>query len=216
MRIGIVSTTVALFLVLGVTAPVGAQKDKGDNQGRPEKQRQGQGKQQQHTQQQQRSRATPDSSNRAPSSSKVTPGSNSSTLSNSVSKPVGVHSKGDVCREPNSPPCGSSIAHVDGRRSTAPGNNVAATTATAFLNPIFVATLVRITGFASTATPCMWLAGFPAFSTAAFGSVSLTRGRNIGQTIGTEQTMYISTTTKTDITCTTAGIPAFVLQLTSS
>ena len=52
-RIGIISTTTVLFLVLGVTAPVSAQKDKGDNHGQPGQQQQGQGKQRQHAQQQQ-------------------------------------------------------------------------------------------------------------------------------------------------------------------
>lgn len=51
--IRIISTTAVLFLVLGVTVPVGAQKDKGDNEGQPGKQQHGQGKQQQHAQQQQ-------------------------------------------------------------------------------------------------------------------------------------------------------------------
>jgi hypothetical protein len=57
-RIGIISTTAALFLVLGITAPAGAQKGQDDKQDQPAKQQQGRGKQQgqgrQQQQQQQR------------------------------------------------------------------------------------------------------------------------------------------------------------------
>ena len=70
-------------------------------------------------------------------------------------------------------------------------------------------------GFASIAIQCLLLGGIPASSTAAFGSVSLTRGRNTGRTIGTKPTTCTSTIPMTDITSTTRGTPAPELQSAS-
>ena len=94
-------------------------------------------------------------------------------------------------------------------------SNAAGTTATAFQMTVSVATLVRVTRSASTAIPWSCLAGIPASSTAAFGSVSLTRGQNIGQTTGTTPMMCISSTPGTAITSTTVGIPALELHSAS-
>ena len=118
-----------------------------------------------------------------------------------------------MCSKLNSEACGSSTAHVPGSPSTAPGSNVAATTATAFQRTVIAATLVRITRSESTAPPWRCMAGVLASSTAVFGSASLTPGRNTGQTTGTKTMMCTSTTPETAITCTTAGIPALEFHI---
>jgi hypothetical protein len=74
--------------------------------------------------------------------------------SNNSSRALGLHSKSDVCRKVNRRPFGGSVAHGTGRTSTAPGINVAATTATVFLEAGSVPALGGITG--STSTGSLW------------------------------------------------------------
>jgi hypothetical protein len=66
---------------------------------------------------------------------------------------------------------GSSIAHKAGSQTTAIGNNVVATTATASLTTGSVDTLGRSMGSESTAFPSWLLAGTRASSTVAIGLV---------------------------------------------
>ena len=176
--------------------------------GQQDQQRQQQAKGQQDQQRQQQAKVSKTSSGRSK------PGAARTTAA--TAKPVGLPSKSNMGARWNTETHGSNTAHKAGSPSIALGSNAAATTATAFLTIISACTLVHPTGSAFTACPCWWLKGIPASSTAASGSAWLIRGRNIGQRTGTKQTTYISTTTMTDITCTTAGILAFALRLTSS
>ena len=110
---------------------------------------------------------------------------------------------------------GRSIAHNAGTPTIAPGNNVAATTATASPTTDSVDTLDQTTDSASTGCPSRFLADIPASSTRAIGSVSLIRGQNTGATTGTTTTTFTSLTLTTAITCTTAGTPTSELRSTS-
>src|SRR5579864_5679042 len=107
---------------------------------------------------------------------------------------------------------GSSIVHVTGSLSTATGGNVVDTVATGFQNTTIAATLVQITGSASTVTQWKYMAGIRDSGTPAFGSVSWTRGQSTGRTIGTTTMMYMSFTPKTAITFTTVGTPGIGSQ----
>jgi hypothetical protein len=128
------------------------------------------------------------------------------------SRSISPHSEGNACRKVNSGRCGSSIAHVTGSPSTATGNNVAATMATAFQKAVIVCALVRITGSASTGTRWSYTAAIRVSNTGAFGSVSWTDGQSTGQTTGTTTMTCISFTPMMAITCTTADIPRIGLQ----
>src|SRR5271157_666627 len=115
----------------------------------------------------------------------------------------------------SSRPHGRGIDHKTGSQTTAHGSNVVATTATASLTTVTTATLVRTTGSSSTANPIWLLADFRASSTAAIGSLLLTRGQATGQTTGTKPTMFTLSTLTMDITCTTSDTLASALQSTS-
>src|SRR5512133_3925939 len=79
---------------------------------------------------------------------------------------------------------GSSTAQEAGSRTTALGNNVAVTTATASLNIDTVDTLGQSMGSESTTARFLLWGDIPASNTAAIGSVLLTHGQNTGQITG--------------------------------
>ena len=101
---------------------------------------------------------------------------------------------------------GKGAGRETGSQITALGNSVGATTVTAFPNTGLAGTLDKDIGFAFTIYQSSSRAGTLAFSMAGIGSVSLTRGRNTGQTIGMKRTMFTSSTAATVTTCTTGDI----------
>jgi len=103
---------------------------------------------------------------------------------------------------------GSSAEPTALRPRIALGSNAAATMATAFLTPISVATMARVTPSASTAFPSWWWEDFRASSTVAIGSVSLIRIQNTGEPTGTKLTTFTSITPTTGTICMIAIIPA--------
>jgi hypothetical protein len=86
-------------------------------------------------------------------SSKKTFGSNRVEISHNIptdiSRTLGIHNKGNMCRAVRSEVFGSRIEHVVGSPSTTRGNNGVDTPATVFPMTVFAATSVRITDFAS-------------------------------------------------------------------
>ena len=102
--------------------------------------------------------------------------------------------------------------HEAGSQTTAPGNNEGGITVIGFLTTVTVDILGRTMASASTAFPSWSLVGIHASSTRAIGSALLTHGRSTGPMTGTTPTMFMSPTSTTAITCSTADIPTLQLR----
>ena len=106
---------------------------------------------------------------------------------------------------------GSSTAPKTGSQTTAPGNNVAATTVIASLTTGTMDTLGRSMGSESTGFLSWWLVDIRVSSTRVIGLVSLTHGRGPGQITGMTPMTSMFLTSTTGTTCITAGIPGLEL-----